>query len=190
MGLVGKKQKELGTPRLLLRGWKDSDLEDYLQFARDKTVMLPAGAKTVQTAEEVEKSFTKMKRNKDCYAIVLKENGKAIGEIKFQKDHRRHEVHSLSIGYELSRRHWGRGYMTEALREMVRCAFEERKVEVLSIGHFTGNIRSKRVIEKCGFRFEGTLRCAFGRFDGAVFDDECYSILREEYFAARKTSGD
>ena len=39
------------------------------------------------------------------------------------------------------------------------------------------------MIEKCGFHYEGTLSQAFQRFDGKVFDDVCYSILREDYFS-------
>ena len=73
--------------------------------------------------------------------------------------------------------------MTEALAAMVRCAFERKHVEVLAIGHFQGNHCSRRVIEKCGFQYEGTIRQGFRRYDGQVFDDVCYSILKEEYFA-------
>ena len=56
-------------------------------------------------------------------------------------------------------------------------------MDVLAIGHFKENSRSRRVIEKCGFHYEGTLSQAFQRFDGKVFDDVCYSILREDYFS-------
>ena len=115
--------------------------------------------------------------------ILSEATGQPIGKIKFQKDLRRFRVNSLSIGYELRRDHWGRGYMPEALSAMIRCAFEDRGVEVLAISHFSGNDRSRRVIEKCGFRREGTILRGFRRFDGEVFDDVCYSITREEYFA-------
>lgn len=54
---------------------------------------------------------------------------------------------------------------------------------MLAISHFAQNQRSRRVIEKCGFRYEGTILRGFRRFDGQVFDDVCYSITREEYFA-------
>lgn len=45
---------------------------------------------------------------------------------------------------------------------------------------------SGRVIEKCGFRYEGTLRRASSIFDGSVHDALVYSMLREEYFAAKR----
>ena len=113
--------------------------------------------------------------------LGIKKKNTAIGQIKFQKDIRRYRVDSFSIGYELAREYWGNGYMPEALAAMVRCAFEQKGARALGIAHFTENDRSRRVIEKCGFLHEGTIRRAFCRFDGVVFDDECYSILREEY---------
>lgn len=182
MKLVQKLRGDMETERLLLRKWRLSDFEDFVKFAADPEVMPASGAKPAATLEEAETQFHRALRDGGCYAIVLKETGRAIGKIKFQKDLRRLQVNSLSIGYELNREYWGNGYMTEALRAMISCAFEKKKVEVLGISHFTVNQRSRRVIEKCGFRHEGTLLKAFQRYDGEIFDDECYSILREEYF--------
>lgn len=175
-------QDSMETKRLLLRKWKLSDYEDFLKFASDPEVMLASGSKPVETEEDGHMDFQRALRDTGCYAIELKETGQVIGKIKFQKDIRRYKVHSLSIGYELNRDFWGHGYMPEALSAMIRCAFEKKKVDVLAIGHFSGNDRSKRVIEKCGFRYEGRIRKAFCRFDGKIFDDESYSIMRDEYF--------
>lgn len=183
MGLLGKLLGEMETSRLVLRRWREGDYEDFLSFAADPAVMLSSGAKPVRTQEEGETAFRRALWDSGCYAIVLKETGKAIGKIKFQKDLRRYQVNSLSIGYELAREYWGNGYMPEALRAMIVCAFQRKNVEVLAISHFAGNDRSRRVIEKCGFRYEGTIVQAFCRCDGRVMDDVCYSILREEYEA-------
>ncbi len=174
---------EMETPRLILRRWRGEDLEDFLTFASDPEVMLASGSKPVHSEEEVETAFRRALWDSGCYAIVLKETGHPVGKIKFQKDIRRYHVNSLSIGYELARAYWGHGYMPEALRAMIVYGFEKKKLDVLAIGHFVGNDRSRRVIEKCGFRHEGTIPRAFCRFDGKVFDDECYSILREDYWA-------
>ena len=183
MNLLRRLRGELETPRLVLRRWREGDREDFLAFASDPEVMLSSGARTARTPEEQRTAFERALRDSGCYAIVPKETGHPAGQIKFQKDLCRRGVDSLSIGYELARAHWGRGYMTEALRAMVEHAFEHKGVEVLSISHFAGNDRSRRVIEKCGFRREGVLLRAFRRGDGAVFDNVCYSLLREEYFA-------
>jgi putative acetyltransferase len=51
----------------------------------------------------------------------------------------------------------------------------------LTVGHFSVNGQSRRVIEKCGFKPEGVVPWACKRFDGKICDDVCYSILREDY---------
>ena len=183
LNLLRKLRGEMETPRLILRHWRESDYGDFLTFAADPTVMLASGTKPALTPEEGVSSFRRALWDSGCYAIVLKETGRAVGKIKFQKDIRRFHVNTLSIGYELARGHWGHGYMPEALRAMIQYAFQSKKVDVLAIGHFTSNDRSRRVIEKCGFQYEGTIRRAFQRSDGQVFDDMSYSILKEEYFA-------
>lgn len=47
-------------------------------------------------------------------------------------------------------------------------------------------MRSRRVIEKCGFRYEGTLRRTYRIYDGSIKTIMCYSMLKEEYEANRK----
>lgn len=183
MNLLHRIRGDMETPRLLLRHWNPLDLEDFLSFAADPEVMLASGATPAVTPAQGETAFRRALWDSGCYAIVLKETGRAIGKIKFQKDIRRFQVNALSIGYELAKPYWGNGYMPEALRAMIQCAFERKNLDVLAIGHFAGNDRSRRVIEKCGFQYEGTIRRAFQRGDGQIFDDVCYSILKEEYFA-------
>ena len=116
-----------------------------------------------------------------AFAITLRETGEVMGKIKYQRDYCRYNTDSISIGYELSRRYRHNGYMTEALRAMVQNAFEVMNVEVVAISHFVGNEPSRKVIERAGFIFEGVMPCGFKRFDGEIFDNVCYSILRSEY---------
>ena len=65
------------------------------------------------------------------------------------------------LGYWLAKPYWGKGYMTEAGREMVRYAFETLGFAGLKSGHFKENYRSGRVMAKLGFRYagEGTKHC-------------------------------
>ena len=90
------------------------------------------------------------------------------------------------IGYALREESWGKGYMTEVVRRMMQFGFESLCLDLISVGHFEFNDRSRRVIEKCGFRYEGTLRRASSIFDGSVHDALVYSMLREEYFGAKR----
>ena len=177
MNLLRRLLGEMETPRLVLRHWRESDLEDFLAFAADPAVMLDSGARPATTFEEEQTFFRRALWDSGCYAICLRENDRPIGYLHVD------DGESHDLGYALARPSWGRGYMTEALAAMVRCAFERKHVDVLAIGHFQGNHRSRRVIEKCGFQYEGTIRQGFRRYDGQVFDDVCYSILKEEYFA-------
>ncbi|MCI9258321.1 GNAT family N-acetyltransferase [Oscillospiraceae bacterium 42-9] len=185
MNLLHRLQGGIETERLLLRHWKRGDFEAYLAVVSNPEVMTPAGCRAARDLEEAASMFRRDRRNEMCYAILLKEGGQVVGRIKYQNDLRRFHVNSLSLGYELRQDCWGRGYMTEALRAMVANAFERRKVDVVAVSHFAGNTRSQRVIEKCGFRLEGTVPWALRRFDGEICDDVCYSILREDYFAAQ-----
>ena len=181
MKLFGRLRGGIETQRLLLRRWEHKDFQAYVMIVSDPEVMAPAGCQPAGTLDAAAALFARDLRNDLCYAIVLRENDEVIGRIKFQSDLRRFHVNSLSIGYELRRDKWGRGYMTEALAAMVTCAFEKKKVDVLAVSHYSDNERSRRVIEKCGFRLEGVVPWACKRFDGKICDDVCYSILREDY---------
>ena len=85
------------------------------------------------------------------------------------------------MGYSLAKSRWGKGYMTEAAKRLIRYGFEELSLDVLMIRTSDTNRRSQRVIEKCGFQYEGTLRRAYRTFDGGMREVRCYSMLKEEY---------
>ncbi|MBQ2314223.1 MAG: GNAT family N-acetyltransferase, partial [Treponema sp.] len=57
-------------------------------------------------------------------------------------------------GYWLGKPFWGQGFMTEAVKEMVRHAFEDCGMNKIWAGYYEGNERSRRVQEKCGFVFQ------------------------------------
>lgn len=174
---------------MLLRRWKHEDFKEYVKIVSDPEVMLPAGAEPADTLEKAMTAFHRDQRNGGCFAIVCKSTNEVIGRIKFQSDLRRFHVKSLSLGYELRQDCWGNGYMPEALRAMIARAFEREKVDVLGISHFSDNARSRRVIEKCGFRYEGTIHHAVRRRDGKIMDDVCYCILKEDYLAWKELYG-
>jgi len=173
------------TDRLVLRRWTMQDINGYVRFAADPAVMMAAGARHVLSPAEAHYALKHSAEDPYCFAMQLKQTGEVIGMIKYQKDVRRVQVNGVSVAYELAQAYWGNGYMTEALRAMVRYAFEVMQMDVVGISHFTENHRSRRVIEKAGFYREGVIPRAFCRFDGAVFDEVSYSILREEYFTGR-----
>jgi RimJ/RimL family protein N-acetyltransferase len=73
--------------------------------------------------------------------------------------------------------------MPQAVGYMMKYLFKNMGADVVSAAHFVGNNQSKRVLEKCGFVYEGTMRKDYLRFDGAVLDSCIYSVTREEWLA-------
>ncbi len=57
------------------------------------------------------------------------------------------------MGYVLSKAYWGKGLMPEAVLAVIEFCLNICKLDGLTIGHFSYNSQSKRVIEKCGFKF-------------------------------------
>lgn len=113
--------------------------------------------------------------------ITIKGEGVAIGSIGFEEDKRRVDVRSLELGYSLSEKYWGQGIMTEAGLAVIKYTFENTDVEVISITTAPKNERSKKVIEKLGFKYEGCLRHSYRIYDGRVRDTLVYSMMRQEW---------
>ena len=90
-------------------------------------------------------------------------------------DHR-----SASLGYCLAQDAWGQGYATEAARALLEWAFEALPLNRVQAEADTRNPASARVLEKLGFRLEGTLRedCIV---DGDVSDTHVFGLLRREW---------
>jgi ribosomal-protein-alanine N-acetyltransferase len=87
------------------------------------------------------------------------------------------------LGYELGRRAWGKGFATEAVREVVRFGHAQAGLNRIEAVVMPGNEASVNVLRKVGFEEEGLLR-AFGRWKGRYHDLRMFSILRPVVEAA------
>ena len=181
--------KTLETERLILRAWTLEDLDDFYEYAKHPNVGPMAGWQP-HSSKEISLNILKgFIEEGEVWAITLKENGKAIGSLGIHSDKKRRDIDNVkSMGYVLSTDYWGKGYMTEAVKCVIKYVFEEMNLDLLSIYHYPFNIRSKRVIEKCGFEYEGTQRQSSKIYDGQVLDDVCYSILKSEYYEKIKNT--
>lgn len=180
------KVPTIETERLILRMWRKKDAADLYAYAKNPNVGPHAGWKPHDSVVESRFIIATMFLTNMCWAIVDRATGKVIGSIGLEKDKFRPDVNSRELGYSLSEDYWGRGLMTEAAKRMVQYAFESLKLDVLMIRTGDANLRSQRVIEKCGFQYEGTLRRTYRIYDGSIREVRCYSILKEEYTAAEK----
>lgn len=179
--------KTLETERLILRPFRTADLEDFYEYAQNPEVGPNAGWEPHADRSVSQSILQSFLEGDQVLAIVYRENGKVIGSIGLHGDRfREGAVNSRMLGYVLSYDYWGKGLMTEAARRVIRYAFEELELDLLAIQHFPFNERSRGVILKCGFTYEGVLRKSFRRsYDGLLLDEVCYSMTREEYEAMR-----
>ncbi len=173
--------KTLETNRILLRPFKVTDLEDFYEYAKNSKVGPNAGWPPHASREDSRKILTSFIESDEVWAVVLKENKKVIGSVGIHKDQLRTATDVRMIGYVLSEDYWGRGIMTEAARAAIGYAFETTDITLLTVHHYIHNQRSRRVIEKLGFQYEGTLRHCSRIFDGSIHDLSCYSMTREEW---------
>lgn len=174
--------KRIETERLILRNWNIDDVDDFYEYAKTENIGPSAGWKPHTSKKESEKILISFIKANETWAIEYKENGKMIGSIGLHQDNIRTGVNSKMLGYVLSEDYWGNGLIPEASKAVIDFAFNELKLDVLSVCHFRFNQKSKRVIEKCGFKYEGTFRRGNKLFDGTIVDLVCYSMLREEYY--------
>lgn len=175
------KVPQLETKRLILRTWKKSDAKDLYSYAKNPAVGPRAGWKPHESEAESRKIIGEVFLQNTVWAIVWKESGAVIGSVGFQEDKFRPGVHSMEMGYSLSEEFWGRGIMTEAALEVLDYGFEYMRLYIISITTGEENTASRRVIEKCGFSYEGMLRKAYKVYDGSIRDIRCYSMFRDEY---------
>lgn len=172
---------EIETPRLLLRPFEKSDADDIFEYSQSPNVGPNAGWEPHKTKRDSKNAVRSFIENQNVWAVVDKASNRVIGTIGLHPDEKRQNIRSRMLGYSLSEKFWGRGLATEAAKAVIRYAFNVWNVDMLSIYHYPENVRSGRVVEKCGFTYEGTLRKAFALSDGIPRDHVCYSMTREEF---------
>jgi len=178
---INKKELIIQTERLILRDFRQEDLDDFYEYSINPAVGPNAGWKPHENKEESQKILDSFINGNEVMAIVDKKSQKVIGSIGLHNDEKRSYTKARMVGYVLTEPYWGKGLMTEAVKAVIDYAFTKTDVDLLSIMHFPFNKRSRRVIEKCGFRYEGLLRKSCIIFDGSVQDELCYSLLKEEW---------
>lgn len=153
----------LETERLTLRPFKESDAESIYEYAKDPKVGPAAGWPAHTSVENSLEVIKNVLMVPETYAICLKDTDKAIGAIGLTiagqgQSNIKLKENEGEIGYWIGVPFWGQGLMPEATRELIRHAFQDLNVETLLCGYFEGNNQSKRVQEKCGFKYYETYK--------------------------------
>ena len=146
----------LHTERLTLRAWKQSDLDDFFEYASVDGVGQMAGWNPHKSKEETKMILNSFIDHKKTFALVYE--NKVIGSLGIEEYNEENypeykELYGRSIGYVLSKDYWGKGLMPEAVHAVIDYLFNEVRLDFILVSHFDWNKQSQRVIEKSGFKY-------------------------------------
>ncbi len=170
----------------ILREQTIEDAEAFLEYYSDPEVskyIVSFIPKTVEEARsEIRYWINVFSYNDGLYfAIARKSDNKMIGSVGVSGVNRSHN--RIEASYDLAKEYWGQGIMTKALKVVLKYAFSELKFNRIEAYAMPDNIGSQRVLEKCGFAFEGILRQH--RFhNGKYVDIGIYSIIYQDHVLA------
>ena len=164
------------TNRLILRPIIEADAFDVYEYAKNPNVGNLAGFKPHESVEET-KSVIDTVLKIDTLAIVYKENNKVIGTISLQK--KLDDIYE--IGYSLSEDYWNKGLMSEAVKALIKDAFINKKAYEIDAGCFLNNIRSEKVLLKCGFKYIGIHENDYLNYDNKYLDCKRFRLTKDEY---------
>jgi ribosomal-protein-alanine N-acetyltransferase len=177
--IAGVSFPSLTTSRLRLRAPAPADAPAFGAILSVPSVTRFSNWPDKPRQAQVERSLRWMAKlhptGKGC-AWIIEENGSeaVIGAIRFNHFDRKSGL--AEVGYELHPGSWSRGLMTEALRAVVECGHQVFRLNRIEAWTLPGNGASDRVLEKAGFRYEGTLRQR-ARFKGAFHDFRMFGRL-------------
>jgi RimJ/RimL family protein N-acetyltransferase len=168
--------------RIVLRTVGESDLDEGLGYwndIRNRGEYVPLG---LLSEVKMKKRFheTGFWERDEGTLHITDRDSHLLGLVQFWRPSSDPVRNTFEIGFALFRpQDRGKGYMTEAVSIFVPYLFETTNVHRIQATTLSGNKASQRVLEKCGFRFEGVLR-QFSFHRGQYKDAHLYSILRGE----------
>lgn len=151
----------LETERLVLRRFREEDFGDFFEYAADREMSRMMGRDDLTDRDAARTNFDWLKdREERSYALVLKENGKVIGNLNVGRvpdfpDEMDSEVlrekRGVSLSFSLSRHYQRRGLMYEALKAVIDELFQTEGVDYIHCGYFDFNAPSAALQKKLGF---------------------------------------
>lgn len=177
------------TERLFIRNYKKADLEDFVRVTSQPEIQPTTYGIPVPYTKKYAKKWMRFIREnirmKQAYefAVFLKEDLTYIGNVGLINVSRMHN--HADISYYIDKDLWNRGLATEAAAQMLNFGFEKLGMYKISGLCMTSNPASRRVMEKLGMKYEGTMRRELLK-NGTYYDIYRFSILKEEYFTNSK----
>ena len=173
----------LSTKRLLLQQIMPEDAEALFAIRSDEETMKYLGqelyeslAETITVIKLMEERYVHKQSLRWC--IKLKGDDKLIGTCTLF--HFDEEYHHAEIGYELNRAFWGKGIMTEAMSAILTFGFSELGLHRIEAVIDIENDRSKNLLIRLGFSYEGNLRQRYF-FEDQFLDEYYFGLLKDEW---------
>jgi ribosomal-protein-alanine N-acetyltransferase len=175
---------EITTERLILREFQYEDWPDILAYQSDPLYLryYDWTDRTPESVQNFVRGFLAQQKEqpriKFQLAVALRSNGQLIGNCGI----RLNSVNAVEgdLGFELSSKHWGCGYATEAARAMAAFGFTELNLHRIWSRCIAENVGSAHVLKKLGMRQEGRLR-QNEYFKGRWWDTLLYGMLENEW---------
>jgi ribosomal-protein-alanine N-acetyltransferase len=176
----------LRTQRLHLRPIRPDDAEALFATLSDEQVTEFYGYEPHKTLADTRSLIARIQagyrgRESIQWGITRQGEERVIGSCSLH--HFRAEFQCAEIGYELNQAFWRQGMMFEATSAILSYAFYELGCHRIEAIIDELNVRSKRLLLKPGFTYEGNLRQRYF-FQGRFEDEHFFGLLRDEWHAA------
>lgn len=163
-----------------IRKWELADAKDLAKALSIKKILdnLRDGLPFPYTEQDGKEFISAMLAadENDTFAFAITADGKVIGSIGAFRQSNIHRQ-TAELGYYIAEDYWGRGIMTEAVRQLCYYVFSHTDILRIYAEPFAHNVGSCRVLEKAGFQYEGTLRSNAVK-NGRVLDMKMYAKIK------------
>jgi len=175
---------EIESERLILKPYDLSDAQRVQKIGNDKaiaeTTFIPYPY-TLQKVEDWIKNHSSLVENGDAYpfAMILKSEKQIIGTmtIRIDKEHNKGE-----LAYWIGKDYWGKGYATEASKEILGFGFNELNLNRIWAPVMSKNKASGKVMQNVGLSYEGTLRQDILKWN-KYEDVDIYGLIKEDFIS-------
>jgi len=165
----------------VIREWKIDDKDDLAKILNNQNILnnLRDGLPYPYTEKDAKEYITSVlfadKLKTFAFAITLEDQ--VIGSIGIFRCDNIH-FRTAEMGYYIGEPYWGNGYATSAVMQACKYVFENSDIIRIFAEPFAHNVRSCRVLEKAGFKYEGTLHCNAVK-NGKILDMKMYSLIKK-----------
>lgn len=161
-----------------LRPWNINDLDNLVHYANNFKVTknMSDGFPHPYTVEAGKAFIENMANSQNNLIFAIDINGEAVGSIGV---HLQTDIHrkNAEMGYWLAEPFWGKGIVSEAIKKIVKQAFEKFDIDRIFARPFGSNLASQKVLEKAGFKLEARFEKTLIK-NGEYEDELIYAIKK------------